>query len=80
LFGFQVKEREMKQQLEEREESALGMKETFMTLQQEVDGKTKRLKKLANRLQSMERELTDSKIEFAREREDLTLMQNNFTR
>jgi kinesin family protein 3/17 len=75
-----MKEREMKQQLEEREESALGMKETFTTLQQEVDGKTKRMKKLASRQQAMERELVDSKIEFAREREDLTLMQNNFTR
>jgi hypothetical protein len=43
---FQKKEREMQQKLEEKEESAVEIKETYNSLQQEVEVKTKKLKKV----------------------------------
>ncbi|XP_055957716.1 kinesin-like protein KIF3B [Patella vulgata] len=44
-------EREIKQKLEEKEESAVELQETYASLQQEVDVKTKKLKKGENILQ-----------------------------
>lgn len=41
------REREMQQQMESRDEETLELKETYGTLQQEVDVKTKKLKKVA---------------------------------
>jgi len=38
----------MKQKLDEQEESALNITETYNSLQQEVDVKTKKLKKVNN--------------------------------
>lgn len=43
---WQRKEREIQQKLEEKEESAVEIKETFNSLQQEVEVKTKKLKKV----------------------------------
>ena len=43
---LQRKEREMQQKLEEQDESAVEIKENFSSLQQEVDVKTKKLKKV----------------------------------
>jgi len=40
-------EREMKQKLEEQEESALNIAETYQSLQQEVEIKTRKLKKVS---------------------------------
>ena len=42
----QRKEREIQKKLEEKEESAVEFKETYNSLQQEVDIKTKKLKKV----------------------------------
>lgn len=39
-------EREMQQKLEEKEESAVELQETYVSLQQEVEVKTKKLKKV----------------------------------
>ena len=44
---LQRKEREIQQKLEEKEESAVEIKETYNSLQQEVDVKTKKLKKVS---------------------------------
>lgn len=41
------REREMQQQVESRDEETLELKETYSSLQQEVDIKTKKLKKVA---------------------------------
>ena len=41
-----AKEREIAKQLAEKEESALGMQETYKSLKEEVEVKTKRLKKV----------------------------------
>lgn len=40
------REREMKQEIECRDEDTLELKETYSSLQQEVDIKTKKLKKV----------------------------------
>ena len=45
---FQTKEREMLQQLEKKEEKALNLQENYVSLQQEVDIKTKKLKKVTD--------------------------------
>lgn len=41
------REREIQQQMETRDEETLELKETYSSLQQEVDIKTKKLKKVA---------------------------------
>lgn len=43
------REREIQQQMETRDEETLELKETYSSLQQEVDIKTKKLKKVACR-------------------------------
>ena len=47
----------MQQKLEEKDENTLEIKETFTSLQQEVDSKTKKLKKVkkkrVNKIQSL---------------------------
>jgi len=43
---FQRVEREIQQKLEEKEEAAVDLQETYVSLQQEVDIKTKKLKKV----------------------------------
>ena len=40
----------MQQKLEEKDENTVEIKETFTSLQQEVDSKTKKLKKVKKRL------------------------------
>ena len=47
---FQRKEREMQQKLDQKEETALELQETYASLQQEVEVKTKKLKKVRNHL------------------------------
>lgn len=44
------REREIQQQMENRDEETLELKETYSSLQQEVDIKTKKLKKVRGRL------------------------------
>ena len=44
---IQRREREMQQKLEEKDENTLEIKETFSSLQQEVESKTKKLKKVS---------------------------------
>lgn len=46
LFPPQRREREILQQLEKKEESTLEIKETFTSLREEVDVKTKKLNKV----------------------------------
>lgn len=45
--GFQKRERDIQQQLMQKEESTLEVKENFSSLQEEVDVKTKKLNKVA---------------------------------
>ncbi|GLH01411.1 hypothetical protein R5R35_009502 [Gryllus longicercus] len=70
------REVEMRQKLELQEESALEIRDTYTTLQQEVDYKTKKLKKLFARLQSIKQEIHDVTEEFNADRRDLEAAQN----
>ncbi|XP_065072197.1 kinesin-II 95 kDa subunit-like [Rhopilema esculentum] len=65
------KEREMQQKLEEQDESAVEIKENFSSLQQEVDVKTKKLKKLFVKLQATKAEIQDLQEVHIKERQDL---------
>ncbi|ELT91901.1 hypothetical protein CAPTEDRAFT_165042 [Capitella teleta] len=76
----QREEREMQQKLEEKEENQLNMQETFTSLQQEVEIKTKKLKKLYAKLQVTRQEIIDLQEEHVKERQELEQTQNELTR
>ncbi len=64
-------ERETARQLEEREELGLEMEKTYSSLQQEVEVKTKKLKKLLTKLQAVKQDIDDVTEEYNRDRRDL---------
>ncbi|KAM9343069.1 kinesin-like protein KIF3B [Pholidichthys leucotaenia] len=74
------REREMQQQMESRDEETLELKETYSSLQQEVDVKTKKLKKLFAKLQAVKAEIQDSQEAHIKERQELEQTQNELTR
>ncbi|KAJ3126975.1 Kinesin-like protein kif3b [Nowakowskiella sp. JEL0407] len=67
----QTRERELQRQLETRQEVQLQMEENYASLQDEVDSKSKKLKKLWTKLQAAKSEISDLNDEFRNEREDL---------
>lgn len=73
-------EREMLQKLEKEEENTGEIASTFSSLQQEVEAKTKKLKKLFAKLQSIKQEIGDLHDEFCRDRADLQQTQDELTR
>uniref|UniRef100_A0AAV2M0K9 Kinesin-like protein n=1 Tax=Knipowitschia caucasica TaxID=637954 RepID=A0AAV2M0K9_KNICA len=74
------REREMQQQMDCRDEETLGLRETYSSLQQEVDIKTKKLKKLFAKLQAVKEEIHDLQEVHISERQDLEQTQNELTR
>lgn len=60
------REREMQQKLEMEEETASGLRETFTTLQQELEYKTSKLNKFHNRWLQLKQDIHDVKEEFIR--------------
>ncbi|TRY83649.1 hypothetical protein DNTS_017542 [Danionella cerebrum] len=74
------REREMQQQMDCRDEETLELKETYSSLQQEVDIKTKKLKKLFSKLQSVKAEIQDAQDEHVKYRQELEQTQNELTR
>uniref|UniRef100_A0A8C4QFA1 Kinesin-like protein n=1 Tax=Eptatretus burgeri TaxID=7764 RepID=A0A8C4QFA1_EPTBU len=74
------REREMKQQMELRDEETIELRDTFSSLRQEVDVKTKKLKKLFAKLQAVKSETQDLQEEHSRERQDLEQTQDELTR
>lgn len=64
-------EREAAKLLEAQEEQGLELEKTYSSLQQEVDTKTKKLKKLFAKLQSTKQEIVDITDEYNRDRRDL---------
>ncbi|TPX37660.1 hypothetical protein SmJEL517_g00434 [Synchytrium microbalum] len=64
-------EREIRDKLESKQEATLQLEEHYNTLQDEVDTKTKKLKKLWARLEATRREVSDLQDEFRNEREGL---------
>ncbi|XP_064634022.1 kinesin-II 95 kDa subunit-like [Lineus longissimus] len=73
-------EREIAQKLEEKEDVALELQETFQSLQQEVEVKTKKLKKLFYKLQVCKQEISDLQEEHINERQELEQTLNELTR
>ncbi|CAH1786360.1 unnamed protein product [Owenia fusiformis] len=76
----QRKEREIQQQMETEEEKMGQIEEGYTSLQQEVEIKTKKLKKLFGKLQQTRQEIVDLQDEHVRERQELEQTQNELTR
>ncbi|KAK3750121.1 hypothetical protein QZH41_008778, partial [Actinostola sp. cb2023] len=74
------REREMQQKLESKDEDTLEVKETYTSLHQEVESKTKKLKKLFMKLQAIKSEITDQQEVHIRERQELEQAQEELTR
>ncbi|XP_042189420.1 kinesin-like protein KIF3C isoform X1 [Callorhinchus milii] len=78
------KEREMQQRVLVQDEETMELKGTYTSLQQEVEVKTKKLKKVRkkifSKLQSVKAEIQDLQDEHVRERQDLEHTQNELTR
>lgn len=70
------REVEMQQKLEDEELTMLGVKETYTNLQQEVDVKSRKLRKCFNKLQVLKQELEDVTNDFNRDRRDLEQTQH----
>ncbi|XP_072300126.1 kinesin-like protein KIF3C [Eucyclogobius newberryi] len=73
-------EREMQQQMFVQDEETVELRETFTSLQQEVEAKTKKLKKLYAKLQCIKTEIKDVNDEHVRSRQELEQTQNELTR
>lgn len=65
-------EQELKRMLEKQEEENLLKEEKYSSLSEEIEGKTRKLKKVWTRIQSSKQEIEDLQTEFQREREDVT--------
>uniref|UniRef100_A0A673FZW1 Kinesin-like protein n=1 Tax=Sinocyclocheilus rhinocerous TaxID=307959 RepID=A0A673FZW1_9TELE len=74
------REREIQQQVLAQDEETLELRETFSSLQQEVEAKTKKLKKLYAKLQSLKADIQDVNDEHVRSRQELEQTQNELTR
>uniref|UniRef100_A0A8B9E0C7 Kinesin-like protein n=1 Tax=Anser cygnoides TaxID=8845 RepID=A0A8B9E0C7_ANSCY len=70
------REREMQQEMLLRDEETMELRETYTSLQQEVEIKTKKLKKLYAKLQAVKAEIQDQHDEYIRVRQDLEEAQN----
>jgi kinesin family protein 3/17 len=66
-----IRERQLKEQLELKLEQQIQMEEHYASLQEEVDSKTKKLKKLLSKLEDVRDETNDLQDEFRNERDDL---------
>ncbi|KAM9798014.1 kinesin-like protein KIF3C [Neosynchiropus ocellatus] len=74
------REREMQQQMMVQDDETLELRDTFTSLQQEVEAKTKKLKKLYAKLQCIKAEIQDVNDEHVRSRQELEQTQNELTR
>lgn len=73
-------EREIQQQMLVQDEETVELRETFTSLQQEVEAKTKKLKKLYAKLQCIKAEIQDVNDEHVKSRQELEQTQNELTR
>ncbi|XP_010881471.1 kinesin-like protein KIF3C isoform X2 [Esox lucius] len=74
------REREMQQLMMVQDEETVELRETFSSLRQEVEAKTKKLKKLYAKLQCVKAEIQDVNDEHVRSRQELEQTQNELTR
>lgn len=70
------REVEMQQKLDDEELTTMGVKETYTTLQQEVDVKSRKLRKCFAKLQGLKQDLDDVTNEYNRDRRDLEQTQH----
>lgn len=61
----------MQQRIELEEENCLELKQVFANLQQEVDFKRGKLKRLYAKLQSLRQEIKDIHTEYIQKREEI---------
>jgi len=66
---------EVARKLEEQEEKGEELEKTYSSLQQEVEVKTRKLRKMFAKLQSVKQEIVDVTEEYNRDRRDLELTQ-----
>jgi kinesin family member 3B len=66
----------MQQQLELQEESTMEIRDTFTSLQQEVELKTRKLKKCYAKCMALKQEIQETKDEHNREQRELEMTQN----
>ncbi|CAG5092639.1 Similar to KIF3B: Kinesin-like protein KIF3B (Homo sapiens) [Cotesia congregata] len=71
------REVEMQQKLEDEESTFLGVRDTYANLQQEVDVKSKKLRKCFAKLQALKQELEDINGEYNRDRRELEETQHD---
>ncbi|XP_072134993.1 kinesin-like protein KIF3C isoform X2 [Mobula birostris] len=74
------REREIQQQMMLQDEETLELRETYTSLQQEVEMKTKKLKKLLAKFESVKAEIQDLQNEHVKKRQNLEHAQNELTR
>eukprot|EP00762_Andalucia_godoyi_P002320 ANDGO_07594.mRNA.1 Kinesin-II 95 kDa subunit len=65
------REEDAKRELAEKEEALLLAEEKYTSLEDEIDGKTKKLKKAIKKYQQAKQEVSDLQHEFQQEREDM---------
>lgn len=61
----------MQQKIEFEEENCLEIKRVFVSLQQEVDFKKEKLKRLHTKLQSIRQEIKDMHIDYLKDRQEI---------
>merc|ERR1711962_517901 len=66
---------EVARKLEEQEEKGVELEKTYSSLQQEVEIKTRKLRKLFTKLQSCKQDIVDVTEEYNRDRRDLEMTQ-----
>lgn len=61
----------MQQQIELEDETCMELKQVFLNLQQQVEYKREKLKRLYGKLQSIRQEIKDNHEEYLKERTEL---------
>lgn len=73
-------EQRLRELLAQQEEENLMKEEKYSSVQQEVEGKTRKLKKVWTSIMSSKQEIEDLQAEFQRDREDITDTIRDLTR
>lgn len=76
----ELQERRLQQELKSREQSNILMEQKYSSLDEEVEEKTKKLKKLISKYQQMKGEVKESRVRNQKEREQLWLMRRTLER
>eukprot|EP00002_Diphylleia_rotans_P024614 TRINITY_DN4867_c0_g1_i6.p1 TRINITY_DN4867_c0_g1~~TRINITY_DN4867_c0_g1_i6.p1 ORF type:complete len:835 (+),score=193.28 TRINITY_DN4867_c0_g1_i6:114-2507(+) len=72
MLEKQREEERLRQELEEKEMARLMVQESYANVQEEVESKTRKLKKAVQKIASMAQDMEEQQEIFAQEREELT--------